>query len=91
LPNLHAGSNPAAGCRGLQAKQRKTEIRLNMHKLTLILGLAALMSLSCSQKTEHAQEDYGPVKTYKTLKDRTDTIQTKAQQHSNTLDSIAGQ
>ena len=53
--------------------------------------LAISLSLSCSQKTEHTQEDIGPVKTYKTLKDRTDTIQTKAQQHSNTLDSIAGQ
>jgi hypothetical protein len=53
--------------------------------------LAVLLSLSCSQKTEHTQEDFGPVKTYKTLKDRTDSIQTKARQHSNTLDSIAGQ
>ena len=61
-----------------------------MRKLILLLVLAVFASLSCSQKTEHAQEDIGPVKTYKTLKDRTDTIQTKAQQHSNTLDSIAG-
>ncbi|MBI4726621.1 hypothetical protein HY768_05280 [candidate division TA06 bacterium] len=62
-----------------------------MNRFITALCLALLLSLSCSQKTEHAQEDFGPVKTYKTLKTRTDSIQTKAQQHSNTLDSIAGQ
>lgn len=62
-----------------------------MRKPILLLGLAVFVSLSCSQKTEHTREDPGPVGTYKTLKERTDTIQTKAQQHSNTLDSIAGQ
>jgi hypothetical protein len=61
-----------------------------MNKLILILGLAAFLSLSCSQKTEHAAEEAIPVKTYQTLKTRTDSIRAGAQQHSNTLDSIAG-
>ncbi len=60
-----------------------------MKPFVFVFVLAVALSLSCSQKTEHTQEDIGPVKTYKTLKERTDTIQTKAQQHSNTLDSIA--
>ncbi len=62
-----------------------------MKPVVFAFVLAVSLSLSCSQQTEHAREDIGPVKTYKTLKERTDTIQTKARQHSNTLDSIAGQ
>ena len=62
-----------------------------MKLFLFVFVLAISLSLSCSQKTEHTREDLGPVGTYKTLKERTDTIQTKAQQHSNTLDSIAGQ
>lgn len=62
-----------------------------MRKLALILGLAVFISLSCSQKTRHDVEEAMPVKTYQRLKTQTDTIQAKAQQHSNILDSIAGQ
>jgi len=62
-----------------------------MRKLILLSGLTVFFSLSCSQKTERAVEEAMPVKTYRTLKTRTDSIQSQAQQHSNTLDSIAGQ
>jgi|GEM_PF-3536012 hypothetical protein len=62
-----------------------------MKNLAVSLMLVTCFLLSCSQKTRHEVEEASPVKTYQTLKTKTDTIQSKAQQHSNTLDSIAGQ
>jgi hypothetical protein len=62
-----------------------------MNRSIPVLCLALLLGLSCSQKTEHAMEEAMPVKTYRTLKTRTDSLQSKAQQRTNTLDSIAGQ
>jgi len=63
-----------------------------MKRLIPLLGLAVLVGLSCSKKkTEHAIEEAYPVKTYQRLKTQTDSIQSKAVQHSKDLDSVSGQ
>jgi hypothetical protein len=62
-----------------------------MMKLAIIMLLTVSFTLSCSQNTRHQAEEASPVKTYLTLKTKTDSIQSKAQHRSSSLDSIAGQ